>query len=410
MKWWRALPATFLSLVIVTFAAQAQDICPGAVYEALERMGANCDGINRNNACYGYDNVQGIFNAPVDPETFDEEAERADLIDLATVITAPLNLQTGEWGVSLLSVQANLPDALPGQVISFVMFGGVEVEGGVYPEDAVIADRALDVQVVADAEMRIWSDSDVVGTVSAGTTVSADAISPDGQWVRILNGSLPGWVMRSALDPNVDLTTLTVVTRETMTPMQAFFFRVGIGGIECDQVPSALAIQGPRDIAVDFRMNGVDVRVTSTVVVTTHPPGDLLGDYMELMTLSGMAILYPDTPQEILVPPGFVTRISFVSTPASLGIEGDVDEKAVTGQWSTPRPATPEELTQYELFEFVPTNVLSYPITIPIVVQASGRTVITQLVFPDPRALDQAREACAAGLLAPDICAYLGIG
>jgi len=38
-----------------------------------------------------------------------------------------LNETTGEWGIALLRVQANLPDTAPGQNVTVLMFGDAEI-------------------------------------------------------------------------------------------------------------------------------------------------------------------------------------------------------------------------------------------------------------------------------------------
>lgn len=399
-------------------AAAAQTpagVCPGPVNEALAALGTNCADMGRNTACYGFNNVDAAFNVPVEPEFFTSTNERAELMIIDALKTGPLDLAQSEWGVSLMNVQANLPSALPGQGVVFVLLGGVEVEGDVEPEDAVVADTTLQVSVSAATDLRSapntsdWGSSNVLDNVSAGVALPADAIDPTGGWVRVVYNDKPGWIDRAAVAE--DVSALTEIGPDSLTPMQAFFFRVGIGGVSCDEVPSLLAVQGPRNVAIDIKVDRVDIRVTSTIVLQTFPPGNTLGDILQLSTISGLAIINPDTPQQIIVPPGYTIFIRFRSGPdESLGIEGDADEKFVDGDWYGLRPLTPEELASFGILEGVPGNLLHYDITIPTVLQASGEgNVIPQLYFTDQGALDGARIACAQGLLPVDVCQYLGI-
>ncbi len=399
----------------VIVAAQTTDgVCPGVVNDALSQLGTNCANMARNSACYGFNNVDTVFNVPVPSDFFTATNERADLLTIDTIRTVALNLADDQWGVSLLNVQANLPDALPGQGVVFVLLGGVEVEGDVEPQDAVIPQTTQQVALTRDAELRSapdsgeWKASKVIGSVPAAALVPVDAIDPTGGWLRIVFNDQPGWISRAAVAD--DVSALTVVGPADFTPMQAFFFRVGIGGVSCEDVPSLLAVQGPRDVAVDLSVDRVDVRVTSTIVLQTFPPGDVLGDTLQLTTVSGLAIINPDTPNQLIVPPGYKTFIHFSNNVQSLGIEGDADEKLTTGEWSTPVPLTQAELDQLKLLEDVPGNLLNYGITIPILTGGSSAGgVIPQLYFVDQGALDGARIACQQGLLAGDVCAYLGL-
>ncbi len=413
---------TIFSLLFILFgtslAVTAQTpagVCPGPVNRALQELGTNCASMGRNTACYGFNNVDASFNVPVEPDFFTTTNERADLLIIDALKTGALNLANDDWGVSLMSVQANLPDALPGQGVVFVLLGGVEVEGDVEPEDAVVPQSTLQVSVTAATDLRSapntpdWNASNVLDNVLAGASVSADAIDPTGGWVRVVYNGKPGWIDRTAVAE--DVSSLTEVGPDSLTPMQAFFFRVGIGGVSCDEVPSVLAVQGPRNTAIDIRVNRVDVRVTSTIILQSLPPGDTLGDTLQLSTISGVAIINPDTNEQIFVPAGYTIFIHLKGgNLESLGIEGDADEREIDGEWYGLRPLTEEELAKLKLLEGVPDNLLNYPIDVPEIVQGSCFSGCEPtLYFQDPAALDGARLLCSQGLLSQDICQYLDI-
>ena len=89
--------------------------CPDIVMQALEAVNTLCTGQGRNSACYGNTLVQAQFIGDQSPDLFTQEGDIADLGLFRTIETSPLNDALTEWGVSLLSVQANLPGTLPGQ-------------------------------------------------------------------------------------------------------------------------------------------------------------------------------------------------------------------------------------------------------------------------------------------------------
>lgn len=371
--------------------------------------------MGRNSACYGFNNVEADFNLPVPDDFFTTTDERAELLTINALKTSPLDLGVDQWGVSILNVQANLPDALPGQGVVFVLLGGVEVEGDVTPEAVVIPAVTLETVAALNTELRSapntpeWLASELIGSVPLGTAVTADALDSTGAWARVVVGAQVGWVSASALSG--DLSSLTVLTPDSRTPMQAFFFRVGIGGVSCEQVPSLLAVQGPRDTAIEIEVNRVNVRVTSTIILQTFPPGDGLGDWLQLSVISGVAYINPDTPEQVIVPVGYTTRIRLVGEPQNLGIEGDADEKVTEGAWETPRPLTAEELASFRILQQVPSNLLNYAFNIPII-QPGGSGLgepLDQLIVFDRAALNSARRLCQAGLLPSDMCAYLGL-
>ncbi len=206
------------------------------------------------------------------------------------------------------------------------------------------------------------------------------------------------------------MTSLPTIGPDDYTPMQKFYFRTGIGGSPCVDAPALLFVQSPNGNAADINLFDHAVRIQSTIVLRTLPPGDQLGNEVELIVLYGLARLNPDTPNEIIVPPGFKTTIPLCPQFVSLGIEGDADEKATCGDWSQPVPLTQAELDGLKTLENLPNNVIDYPIDIPVIVTASGNGgVVPVLIFKNQHALDEAKALCAAGKLPANVCQYLHV-
>ncbi len=113
------------------------------------------------------------------------------------------------WGVALLSVQANLPDTLPGQSVIFMLLGDTQVENAVQPQDAFQTGATISVTLQIGAQL--YHDpsltSPMVGNVPPGTSLTADAISADGQWVRVAYEGTPGWLTQQVISSASDITT-----------------------------------------------------------------------------------------------------------------------------------------------------------------------------------------------------------
>ena len=118
----------------VTVAASAQGTCSTVVDQALADLSNNCGNLPRNTACYGYNHVIAAFfdNAFV-PSAFNQPDDRVDLAALKSITTSPLDVSTSDWGIAVLKLQADLPDALPGQAVTFLLLGDVHLETGVVP-------------------------------------------------------------------------------------------------------------------------------------------------------------------------------------------------------------------------------------------------------------------------------------
>lgn len=402
------------------------DTCPALVNDAINQLSVNCSGLERNTACYAY---RPIVKAHLEGDAvpnFTWTADQPELgsrIELTTteaIQTGAFNLDAQEWGISLLNLEANLPNALVENGVTMVVLGGVEVENGVEPSEALIVPQTgVEFDTAELSDLRNNPDSTgfnsrSLGSIAAGETVTADAVSEDGEWVRVATDDVSGWISVEAAG-DADFGDLPVVSADDdsrFTPFQDFYFRNGIGGVDCEEAPSYVFIQGPRTTPVALRVHDIDIEISSSIVLRTLPDGDELGDVFQVIVLSGLLRVYPDTPSEILVPPGFVVEVSFDEF-VSLGIEDDADEKSITATFSSPRPLSQGELDELLTLEPLTSsnrNLFSYPVDVPRIIRASGGGgAVSQFGFDDPNALDLAQEACDEGLLDPAICQFLGL-
>lgn len=361
-----ALMLGLLALVFITapypVPAQAQggESCPQLVARALAEMGTNCANLPRNTACYGFNRVEATFAEEVPEGYFSQVADRAGLTTLSTIETAELNTAESRWGIAVMSVQADIPNALPGQVTTFMLLGDVEVTNEVAPEDALPVVEPLAVVAATETVLRSApaANANVVAAAPAGADLLADGVSPDGAWLRVGIETGAAWLPVAAVEAGIDLTGLPAIDRETFTPMQAFSFRTGFGAPECIAAPpSVLVVQGPENIAVDIRANGADIRVGSIIFLRTLP-----NDMMQIVTGFGQAILFPETFYEVVIPAG-------TSVEVPLGPDGRVLHGDEWAQW---RVLTQRELDPYDPIENIPGNLVPYPYTGPTLVQPSG--------------------------------------
>ncbi len=112
--------------------AQVAD-CPEIVQTALTAAEQFCTETGRNQACYGH--VALTAELAADASAFDEAGDIVDVALVESLRLNPLDEAAGEWGVALMNLQANLPDTLPGQNVTFLMFGDVEITNAVTLDD-----------------------------------------------------------------------------------------------------------------------------------------------------------------------------------------------------------------------------------------------------------------------------------
>jgi len=121
----------FLSISLTT-AVMAQ-VCPQFVNDALANLDEICAETGRNQACYGNAEV----NAQPQPGVSTFQFERVGDIEAVSSIRAlsmsQLDMSRAVWGVALMRLQANLPDALPGENVTFLLVGDVEIVDAIDP-------------------------------------------------------------------------------------------------------------------------------------------------------------------------------------------------------------------------------------------------------------------------------------
>src|SRR5664279_217156 len=201
--------------------------------------------------------------------------------------------------------------------------------GDTQVENAVPADQAFQPGATLQVTLRIGANlyftpnfNDlVVGNAPQGATLTADAVSPDGQWARVAYNGTPGWVAQQVIKTDGDLTTLPVYGPNAQAPMQAFYFRTGISGTSCTEAPNALVVQGPQNLTVNLNANGANMRIGSTIVLYSLPVDGVTQDYlaqhygnigmvtrlMQIVVLDGHVVLNPNTPDQIELNTGETT-------------------------------------------------------------------------------------------------------
>ena len=152
MARWRWISLMGVALVLAGLrpggwvAAQGPEQCPALVEEALDLVQAACEALGRNEACYGNRAVAAETRAGDLVAGFAAPGDRGDLLQMAALRTAPLSTTAGEWGVAVLSLQANLPESLPGQAVTFVVVGDVSLQaedGASFPFQAFALQTGL---------------------------------------------------------------------------------------------------------------------------------------------------------------------------------------------------------------------------------------------------------------------------
>jgi quercetin dioxygenase-like cupin family protein len=126
----RITPLIFITaiLLLATGAVLAQEgDCPVIVQTALAETGQVCSETARNQVCYGNIQLEATARAGVPDLAFSQPGDIINAGDVQSLRLSPLSEAGRTWGVAMMKLQANLPGTLPGQNVTFVLFGDVEV-------------------------------------------------------------------------------------------------------------------------------------------------------------------------------------------------------------------------------------------------------------------------------------------
>ncbi len=311
--------------------------CPVLTEQALQQLSANCGTMGRNTACYGHNYVFASFSEAVPDTYFSVPSDRAELLNVRELNTSAMNPLNDQWGLSLMSVQADLPNTIPGQSVIMLLVGDAQATNTVAP-DAARDDTTVQVRTTQQTTLRSSPsyNANVVARVNSGLLMDADFQSSGGEWVRVAHNNVASWLSRSAAS-GADIGTLPVYGSSSYSPMQAFRLTTNpLTGVTCGQVPNVMMVQTPHHTQVALNVNSTTITIGSTVVMSIDPSTDDLMVYV----LDGTATVAG-------VP---------LTTCQAARISG--------GSWVDIHELTASEREQMETLERIPSNLLHYAINV----------------------------------------------
>src|ERR1041385_8332754 len=88
---------------------------------AQKSVSGKCNGLDVNQVCYANKTISVAYpdQGNVNPVAFAQAGDIAPLSTFKSITTSPLNLETGEWGLAVVKVQATVPGATAGQAVTF---------------------------------------------------------------------------------------------------------------------------------------------------------------------------------------------------------------------------------------------------------------------------------------------------
>jgi hypothetical protein len=277
-------------MVAVTLVSAQQDACSDLIQQALDFTDRVCNDAGRNQVCYGNILLSAVPVEDAPEFSFEAPGDIADLIYIDALQLSQLE-SPDEWGVALLRLQANLPDTLPGQNVTVLLFGDVAIENAGEEPPPMLTGT-----IASNANLRGGPGTNfaVVGSGTAGMEVTIDGRNEAGDWFRMIlpENDESAWIINSLIEIEGDIETLPVMTADDESggtnfgPMQAFYFRTGVGELQCVSAPpNGILVQTPQGQGeVLIRANEVDITLGSTAFLRAVP-----NDYMTVDLVEGEA-------------------------------------------------------------------------------------------------------------------------
>ncbi|MCA9915785.1 MAG: SH3 domain-containing protein, partial [Anaerolineae bacterium] len=334
-------------LFISTTISIAQEMnCPVMVETIIDTVDDSCAGLGLNEACYG--------NQLVDAQDFNEEpvsdfqnsGDTVGITTISSLSTADFDVTNDTWGIALLSLQADLPDTLPGQSVTIVVFGDAQLRNQVIPEDQLVSTLPATSTGAINVRGGAGTNFEIVRTLANGEVITLIGRNAAGDWVQIESDAGEAWVFASLLTIDGDLARLPIsgesANSEYTAPMQAFQLQTGIGQPACAEVPpSGILVQAPTETTVHFLVNGVQVEVGSTAFLQTNNTA------VTVNTLDGM-VTVTSAGETQAVEPGYQVTAS-----------------------ADRAPTEPDDY-DFDALRYLPVSLLPERIGIPVLVRANN--------------------------------------
>lgn len=323
-----------VSLTVPRVHAQT---CSPAVDEALTAIGQNCTELGRNTACYGYTRVEASFNQAVEPGLFTSPADVVEVGRLQTLLTYPFDAVTGEWGVAVMRIQADIPDTLPGQAVTFLLMGDVEVVNAYLTEttpDSSPMQAFLFRTGVNQLDCEQAPDTLIVQGPQ-GTNVTVNVNGAD-----VTIGSTVQFIsMANAPERILDGLMLPPGVRSRL---QSEYGDADDAGESCHLMHLRV-------------ISGAAILNAGTAEAATLPAGNA--------AWSAYCLLNEDA----VTTPALTGLLRTAVAPPMTGgvIISSVPTSSYVSAWGAFRAATAEELAAIDFMERIPANLLNYPIVLP---------------------------------------------
>ncbi|MBC8100752.1 MAG: SH3 domain-containing protein [Armatimonadetes bacterium] len=360
-------PTAAVTLTATTTPVVEAEDCPALVQEALDLTQTRCEAIDNNEVCYGHSNLEAASRPGFNDFDFSKPGDIEDVIAIGSLSLGAMDTLREEWGVLLLSVQAQVAALTQGE-LTFVIFGNSDLAA----QNVIIP--ALAAQNINLRETPT-NTGKLVTVIPQGERLTVSGRTADDAWLyaRIVNAeqvAQAGWLSAALVTTDQDLTTLSIADPDApnaLSPsrlgaMQAFYFESGVEDAPCAAAPdSGMLIQTPEGQAsVTLFIDEVIIELDATAFVKAQSNGELT-----------ISVLEGDG---VKVTANGETRTALPGTEITIPLDADLGANGVPND---PEPYDLEDLNALPTDLLPETVEIAEPLTITEGVPAAGSWVWT---------------------------------
>jgi len=372
--------------------------CSALVANALKTLSSSCNGLDRNQVCYGNPQLKVAFrDSSANVPSFGKTGDKAGLDVVKSITTGALNVARNEWGLAVVKVPVvNLPGAAAGQAVTFILYGDTNLTSTTEPVVVpTIPPNAPKCNATVTRATYLRGapgpNEQQIKLLQPSSPISVSARISNNAWVFGESQGQTGWIFTQVTKLDCDVNTLPAddpsVPKAT-AGLNAFYFATGVSAqSECKDVPpSGALIQSPSGQRISFRVNGADITMGSTIVIRSDP-----GKFMTISLLDGKSTITAFGKTETLLPGqelslllGGANGLDVIGPPGiprnllnNVLITATLCQLAGSLNLTVPcvvRPPAPPS----------PPQQANPPQTIPLFPPSNGQVIPPQIPFPIP--------------------------
>ncbi|MEP7287118.1 MAG: SH3 domain-containing protein [Chloroflexota bacterium] len=258
------------------------------ILTAAQQSLAACNGLDRDQVCYGNQTVAVEYQDPALKPAFGKAGDIVPLSALKSITTGPLVPDRHEWGIAALKAQVSgLSNTSAGQAVTFILYGNTTFtnttndSAATSPAVTAAANPAAPTCTATTTRTTYLRgapgpNEEQLELLSPNDPVTLSGRVDDGQWVFSESQGKTGWLFKGNLKTTCDINTLNVIDPEvtlTAPAIRSFYFSTGVGAqATCNDLPSGgLFVQSNGGRQVTFTANGVTLNVGSSIVLRAIP-------------------------------------------------------------------------------------------------------------------------------------------